>query len=239
MEENENHLGKIPELAKLTTYSIFIAILFGVIQVHLYYHIFLHIPIFNYIETSEVILLSGSTGVSLMIYFLGVNLPVYFIQQNSLNRFQKISTVLISYTLAGLYFWLAFRNDAIIREFTLLPIRNWWIIGFLLIFLLAFNTQLESTKRFMSKHKIYQPILLAVWMGLFTGYSNFSSLTNSNQNTKLSLKLKSGSVIKTSDNLIYAGRIQNYWFFYNRKTAYTRVFKNDDVDIADFDSKHK
>lgn len=237
-EHNQNHLTNIPELAKLVTYAVFIAILFGVIQVHLYYHVFLHIPIFQYIETSEVILLSGSTGVSLIIYYLGISLPVYLNNQNELNTFQKISTVLISYTLAGLYFWLAYRNDAIIREFTILPMKHWWVIGFLVIFLIAFNTQLDTTKRFVNRHRIYQPILLAVWMGLFTGYSHYSALTNSKHNVKLIIKLKSGSTINTNKNIIFAGRIQNFWFIYNRESKYTRIINNEDVDVVDINSNN-
>jgi len=237
--ENEDHFANIPELAKLLTYSVFIAILFGVIHVHLYYYVLLHIPIFEYIETSEIILLSGSTGVSLVIYYIGINLPSYFINQTDLNKFQKATTVILSMTISGLYFWFAYRNDPIIREMVMLPLRYWWLLIFLIVFLMAFNHEIESTKKFMSKHRIYQPILLAIWWGLFIGYAHYNTLLTGKNNLKFTIKLKSGKQIKTTKHIVYAGRIQNFWFIYNRETKTTRIIKNDEVDVVDIDSKNE
>ena len=236
IDDKQGHFSQVPELARLVTYSLFITILFGVIQVHFYYQLLLHVPIFHYTDTSEILLLSGSTGVSLMIYYIGINLPNYFLQQVMLNTFQKIVVVIIPYAIAGGYYWLAYRNDPIIKEITTLPLRYWWCLGFLVVFLIAFNDDSESTKRFMREHKIYQPMLLALWMGLFSGFAHYTALTTGTNTLKFTMKLKSGSIIKTNRNLIYAGRTNNYWFIYNRENQVTRVIRDDDVAMVDIDS---
>ncbi len=233
---NEITFNKIPEIAKLGAYIIFLSVLLGLIEAEFYYQLLLHIPIFQYMDASEVVLFSPGTGITLLIYYLGIFLLGYFAKEHTLNWFTKSVTLAITISLTIVFFKIAYNNDQVIKEMTRLPLNHWWYIIAIVILVVAYGEFLPGVKDFTIKHSQFKPILIAFWYGLVVAYLNYYVLTESQTILKVNVKLKSGVKFSTSKNLIFAGKTKNYWFFYNRKSKFTRILKEEEISTADFDS---
>jgi len=233
--DNDN-LSKIPEIAKLISYVLFLSILLGVVEAEIYFQLFLHIPIFQYMDATEVVLFSPGTGVTLLVYYLGIVVAGYFLKEPNLYWFTKLVAILATLVVWGLFFKIAYNNDPVIHEMIVLPLHYWWYLILVVFFTFAFGEYFPGTKQFIDKHKQFRPILLTFWYGLVVGYLNYYVLIENHRNVNVIVKLKSGIQVSTNNKLIYAGRTKNYWFFYDRQSKFTRVIKDEDVRIADFNS---
>lgn len=226
----------LSNIAALISFSLLIAIIFALVRLHFYYQVLLHVPIFQYIDASELVLMTPATGI-IWFFYLGSNALAGFLRKsNEFSHLQKWIFQLIILSFGLLYLYISYMNDPIIREVIKWPWHyKYWYIFFtaLILFIIAFNHKDNEGPAFFRRNKFILPLFLTIWYALFEGWANYEVLTTSKKLNNIIVKTKSG-VIKTDSNTINAGRTKGYWFFYNRKTQITRVIKVDDIEIVDF-----
>lgn len=236
--ENDKYVN-LSNIASLVSFSLFISVIFSLLRYHFYFQVLLHIPIFQLIDASELVLMTAGTGIT-WIFYLGANSLAAFIRKrDDFTLFQKWVFQLIILSIGLLYLWINYFNDPIIREFIKLPWHyKYWYIFFptLILFIVAYTYPDSDGPIFFKKNRLILPLLLTLWYALFEGWANYEVITKSKNTNNMTVQTKSFGLIKTDSIIVNAGRTKNYWFYYNRNTHVTRVIKTDDIDFVDFDA---
>jgi hypothetical protein len=232
----------LSNIASLISFSLFIAVIFSLLRYHFYFQVLLHVPIFQFIDASELVLMTAGTGIT-WIFYLGANSLANFIRkEDDFTGFQKWVFQLIILSIGLLYLWINYFNDPIIREFIKWPWHyKYWHIYFttLILFVIAYSYKGSKGQIFFEKNKLIIPLLLTLWYALFEGWANYEVVTKSEHTNNITVQTKSMGVIKTDSIIVNAGRTKSYWFFYNRNTHITRAIKTEDIEFVDFDADNK
>ena len=172
----------LSNITKLVSFSLFIAVIFTLIRYHFYYQVLLHIPIFQFVDTSELLLMAPTSAVT-WIFYLGTFALTDFIKKNDdFTSFQKIIFPIIIYFVGISYIWINYLNDPIIRECIKLPWHyKYWFIWFPLLILCVVAYQFPNTKQphFFKRNKFIIPLVLTIWYALFEGWANYEVVTTS------------------------------------------------------------
>lgn len=243
MDSNINDKDKyvnLSNIGSIVTFLLLIAVTFALVRYHFYFQVFLHIPIFQFIDASELALITAGTGIKLLFYLGALFLPTFLLGEKDFNNFQKISFTLIIYALGGLYVWINYLGDPVFREFFRSPFRYPYLGVFLpvvILFIVAYFYPNFSMPVFLRKNRLILPIIFALWYAFFESWAAYQVVLKSKHTQNIILQTKSFGIIKTDSIIVDAGRTKNYWFFYNRNTGLTRVIKTEDIEFVDFDMK--
>lgn len=231
-------------IGHLVTAAVGLITAFSIFRNYIYYVLLLHVPIFQYLAISDVVLMSTST-IWLTIYISFI-LGAFSILDRWAHLFadfswKKVNWGAVSAFLLGLAFIITVMhlvsgndpsadqlvNYLIYYPYTLIP----FVI--FIIFAVVFS---EKIKPFYSKYKISRLVLMMAWFSIFDPIANYAVLNSSKaKHIKITFKEKNAkrfTVIK--DSLIFAGRTNNYWFIYDKADSSIRVLKNDDLDSVKY-----
>ncbi|MFI5138276.1 MAG: hypothetical protein ACHQIM_10660 [Sphingobacteriales bacterium] len=226
----------IAKITEYTTYLLVVGLTYSIAKMYFYYVLLLHVPIFQYVDTTELVL-SFPTAIFLILYVGPIYTANYILKSEKFNKEERILFVLILYTFVIFLFVVAKNNDPVVQQFWMLPIK-YWKYG-VIPFLFYLYVMVKGAKRedsFFKKNVFIGILVFALWYGIFESFANYAVLTDKVKHTHFTIKLKSGEKIEANGKLIYAGRTKGYWFLYNRETRFVRALKNDDISIIDFDS---
>src|SRR5581483_9041618 len=165
-------IQSIPEIAKLATYILFLSILLSVVEAEIYFQLLLRVPIFQYMEPTEVVLFSPGTGITLLVYYFGVRLASYFLINTNLHWLPKTTAILSTLAISIIFFTIAFKNDQVIYQMIKLPLHYWWYLVLVILFVGSFHESFPGVKQFIVAHKQFRPILITFWYGLIVGCLN-------------------------------------------------------------------
>jgi hypothetical protein len=225
------------KITEITAFALFVAILFALVRLHFYYVLLLHIPIFQYLDVSEIVLMTPTTGITWFVYLACINIVPKLQKNEEFTLLQKIIFSLILYALATTYVWMSYRNDSIMREVLLMPFhkgRWWWYFSLVILVVIPFLYPDKEGPKFFKKHIYILPLIITIWYGIYESWANYELVKEANVTAVIRIKTKTHGIINLGQNLVNAGRTKDYWFIYNRKTKFTRVIKVDDIDTVDF-----
>jgi len=241
-QSSDRQLYKIDfsNIPHVLTFGLFLAILFEVIKADLYYEMLLHISIFQYMDVSEIALLSAETGVVWVLYLGPFFILIFLWNHNKPPKFIKaiIYSLLLAFQL--LIMLTAYKNNPLFAAKIDNPFGTYWaIIGWLIFIpttmLGSYFFNLIITRKLDNKIAVLIiSLVLVVGIATFECFMNYSLVTGNYKLNDVKIKFNSGVVLETNNITVSIGRTKNYWFFYNRKTKIVRVIKNDSVNIVDF-----
>jgi hypothetical protein len=131
---------------------------------------------------------------------------------------------------------IGFKNSPIIRTGITLVLTHWYLIAPLILYV-AVRVYAKSKGNDIFKNNILIGILiLSVWYGIFDAWASYDTIVEDHKQSHVILRMKDKSIRNTNKTDIFLGRTKEYWFFYNPKSKYTRVIKNDEIETVDFDS---
>jgi hypothetical protein len=241
LTEKDKYIN-LSNIASLASYSLLMGVTFALLHYHFYFQVLLHVPIFQFIDASELLLITAQAGIP-WIFFIGAISLVNFLKRNNdFTVLQKWVFQLLILSLSILYLGINFLNDPIIREVIEWPshYKYWYIYTFVLIvFVIAYVYPNPTGPIFFQKNKFILPLIITIWYALYGGWINYEVVTKSDHTNNIVIQTKSFGTIKTDSVIINAGRTKNYWFYYNRKTHVTRVIKIEDIEFTDFDADDK
>jgi hypothetical protein len=203
--------------AQLVSFAIALGVIFSLIRNYIYYILLLHVPIFQYVDLSDIILIAPS-GVFWALYFSAIETANFISKSPKFDRSEKIFYGILLYVFAGVLTWIGFYNEPIVEQGLKFIFRNWWFLIPLILYVAVRLKSVNSENDFFKKNKYTGACILVMWYAIFDSYSNYSVLVNPSRHIHLILKMKSGQKVRVDQNIIYAGRTANYWFLYNRKT---------------------
>lgn len=88
-ERKDNRILNLSNVAQLTTFAIAITVTFSLVRLYMYYLILLHVPIFQYIDVVDIVLLAP-TGIYWALYVGSVEASNYVVQSNNFHKIEKI-----------------------------------------------------------------------------------------------------------------------------------------------------
>jgi len=236
--EDSKAIINIAEISKYTTFILIIGFTYSISRTYFYYVLSLHVPVFQYLDVSDILLNFPSQ------FFFLIQASLLLFAYKIVSSTLFIKPIAIFYCFIVLLFMLVISmivgiNDEIIAKIIRVLFHNWILDIFLVFILFVFWKGREALFPILRKYSFFIILAFTVGCSIIDSTANYYILVEKRQNLSLVLKLKDGSITFTTPTIEYAGRTKNYWFFYNQKTGYVRVIKNDDVSLADFDTKMK
>lgn len=204
---------------------------------HFYFQIFLHIPIFQFIDTSELVLITATAGIKWIFYLGVIFLPILIFNEEKITALSKILFIGIILTLGVFYVRTNYLSDPSVRELWRLANSSEYLSMFLpliIAFIVAFFYQKHKRPNFFKKYIFLAPIILTFWYGFFESWASFKMVKKSKHIENEVLHMKTGEILKTDSVIVNAGRTKDYWFFYNRNVQTTTVIKTDNIDFIEF-----
>ena len=142
-------------IGSVTSFLLLVAVSFAVVRYHFYFQIFLHIPIFQFIDASELVLITATAGVK-WIFYLGAGfLPIFILREKGFTVLQKILFIIIVLTLGIYYVRTNYLSDPSVRESWRLATSCEYLIMFLpllALFIFAFFYQNHKGPQFFRKN---------------------------------------------------------------------------------------
>jgi len=232
-------LFKIGSVAEATTFVLVIGFIYGILRSYLYYNILLHVPIFQYLDVTEI-LLSFPTVFYLTMYALPMFIAVYITRSNTIPNREKLFYAVALIAFALIIIRITGNNDPIIAAYYTLPHKyKYFYYPPLLWFVYVVFMGARKNDSFFKNNFLIGIIMFSVWYGGFESFANYQILLGEGTHLNYRLKFKDGKLLHTDKKTLYAGRTKNYWFFYDKQTKYVRAIKNDDVVTVDFDTELK
>src|ERR1700743_572672 len=129
MEEVNNSVNSrsvfdISKITEYTAYVIVVGLTYSMAKMYFYYVLLLHIPIFQYVDTTELIL-SFPTVIFLILYAGPLFIANYIGQSGNFNKEEKIFFIIVLYAFVVFLVIVANNNDPVVEQFWLLPIKYW------------------------------------------------------------------------------------------------------------------
>lgn len=243
MEESdikENEIISVTTITQLISLALFISVLFALVYIQIYYYFLLHVPIFQYLEFSEIPLVAPGIAITWFFYIGALALDKYIRNTVYFTTFQKYGFRVLIAALIFFYMWVGWHNDPNIKEMIKLPwTYKWWFIPGIGLFVTAYNHKNDNGPVLLQKNKLIIIIALTIWYAGFNAFCSYQIITTEVFTNNVAFKTKSGEKIITNNNLIDAGRTKGFWFLYNRKKRSVRVIKADEIEIADFNIENK
>ena len=240
MEQNTEVEGKsfrlsLSNAAQLASMAVALGIAFSVIRNYFYYVLLLHVPVFQYISLTDIVLIAPS-GIFWAIYFSSMDAASWLGQSTQFDALEKFFYALLLYTFAGILFYVGFYNEPIVEQSIKVIWRHPWYLLFIVAYVLV---RMRSKKRgndFFGKNRYAAARFLCIWYAAFDSYASYSVLVNESRHVHLMMKMKNEKKLDVKGDLVYAGRTSTYWFIYNKKTKLVRAIKDDGVEMVDFDT---
>jgi hypothetical protein len=231
-------------IGHLVTAAVGLITAFSIFRNYIYYVLLLHVPIFQYLAISDVVLMSTST-IWLTVY-ISLMLGMFSIIDHWTQLFadfswKKVNWGAVSAFLLALIFTittmhLVSKNDPSADQLVnYLIYYPYTLVPFVIFIILAVIFS-EKIKPFYSKYKISRLVLMMAWFSIFDPIANYAVLNSPKaKHVKITFKEKSAkSLTVIKDSLIFAGRTNNYWFIYDKADSSIRVLKNDDLDSVKY-----
>ena len=222
--------------AELASFALALGITFSIIRNYLYYVLYLHVPIFQYLSLSDVVLIAPS-GIFWAIYYPSIDAANMVAKSLQFTLWQKLFFGLALYVFAGWLTWLGFHNEPIVEQALKIVFRHPWYIALIILYVCIMMHAQKSNNDFFNKNRYTAALILCIWYAAFDSHASYSVLTNSSRHIHIVMKMRNNSKIDIDNNVIYAGRTNDYWFLYDSKTKFVRVLKNEDIEVADFDTQ--
>lgn len=227
-------------IPKLTGYIALISLIYGIIKLQFYYGVLFKIPIFQYLDISEIILISPLSLISsLLHYFTIIVGTLYFLgtfgSRKIWKKSRKIYLIIILAIFGTTHYVVS--NGILTIQF---PLYKWYEALFVTLGHLApmfafvisgfFIDYFEVVK----KYSLIMPFVFIVWLAFSESYATYYLLTNTERAINAKLKLKDGKTLKSNKDFKYIGRTNKYWFFLLTKTGNVRAIKDEDVEVSEF-----
>lgn len=236
----KNKYVNLSNAGSIASFCLLIAVIFAVLRFHFYYQILLHVPIFQFIDASELVLITAGYGIKWLIYLGFGYLPVFINSESGFTNFQRAAFNMIIAVLSLFYLWIIFHNDPLLRQSISWPLYfEYWhliIYGLFVLYLFAFLHPSLKGPVFFQQNKYLLPIILTIYYASFEGLISYQALMISKHNNTVIVKTKNFGIIKTDSIIVDAGRTKNYWFFYDRSKHLTTCIKTDDIETMQFDA---
>ena len=137
MEVSENQdktfTLSLSNAAQLASLAVALGITFSVVRNYLYYVLYLHIPIFQYVSLSDIVLVAPS-GIFWAIYFSSMDAVNSLSESTQFTAMEKLFYALLLYTFAGFLTWLGFHNEPIVEQSIKVIIRHPWYLIFIVAY---------------------------------------------------------------------------------------------------------
>ncbi len=236
-DSNSKYNLELKDTAELTAAAIALAIIFSLTRNYLYYVVFLHVPIFQYCDVGEIILLAP-TVIWWVLYFSSMKVAQELQESSNLENWERLTYPWLFYVFCILLVVLAYKNEPIISVILSITffIKHWWFIPLLVAYILVMMKAKNRGKNYFRKNPLLAILLAAVWYAIFDSWASYDLLKKNQGHSHQVILTKDGKKIKLNNDLVYAGRTSNYWFIYNPKTNFTRAIKADEFQLVDFDS---
>jgi|GEM_PF-2278288 len=222
--------------AELASFALALGLTFSIIRNYLYYVLYLHVPVFQYLSLSDVVLIAPS-GIFWAIYYSSIDAANVVTKSLQFTLWQKLFFGLALYVFAGWLIWIGFHNEPIVEQSLKIVFRYPWYIALIVLYVSIMIHAQKSNSNFFSKNRYTAAFILCIWYAAFDSYASYSVLTNPSRHIHLVMKTKNNNKVDINQNVIYAGRTNDYWFLYDSKTKFVRVLKNEDVEVVDFDTQ--
>ncbi|MDB5111689.1 MAG: hypothetical protein JWR67_2803 [Mucilaginibacter sp.] len=233
--QSKNFTLSLSNAAQLASLALALGIAFSIIRNYLYYVLFLHVPIFQYLSLSDIVLIAPS-GIFWAIYFSSMDAVNNLSKSSQFSVLEKFFYAILLCAFAGFLTWLGFHNEPIVEQSLKTVIRH---PGYIIVIIIYVSIRIYAKKNdtdFFVKNRYASAFILCIWYATFDCYASYSVLTNPSRHLHFIMQTKSGKHIDVDKNVIYAGRTNDYWFLYNAKTKYVRAIRNSDIELVDFDS---
>ena len=115
---------------------------FVLVRFHFYYQVLLHVPIFQLVDTSEVILMAPASAIIWMFYVGAMETSKFIKGNEDFTKFQKWTFQLIVMVAGLSYLGINYLNDPLVRQFIKWPWHyRYWYIWFpiLILFVIAYE----------------------------------------------------------------------------------------------------
>lgn len=227
---------KISEVGSYVTFVLMAGLTYSIARMYFYYVLLLHIPIFQYVDTTEIIL-SFPTAIFLILYVAPIFVADNVVNKMAIEGKQKALYAILLYGFVIFLIIIAKNNDPIVPQFWRLPLRYWyWGIGIFIAYVVIMVKAKLSLTSFFTGNLAIAILIIALWYGIFESFANYAVLTQPVSRIHFVMKTKNNELIKTDSITVFAGRTKSYWFLYNRKTMFVRAIKNDDIALIDYDT---
>ena len=241
IQDNNKHLN-LSNIGSIISFLLLIAVCFAIVRYHFYFQVFLHIPIFQFIDASELVLITATAGIKWIFYLGAVFLPIFILKEKGFTNLQKLFFSIIVLTLGVFYVRTNYLNDPVFRE-SLRLAKSWeylrMFLPLLILFIIAYYYKTINGPEFFKKNKFIIPLIFTFWYGFFESWVNYKMVKKSNYIENVVLHIKTGEIIKTDSVIVNAGRTKEYWFFYNRNLKTTRIIKTENIDFIQFNGSVK
>jgi len=229
--EDFDFLENVP---KITAYLLLLAIFFGILKLYVFFEVFLGVPIFQFIDASEIVLYAPSQIIgSLLLYCLLVSI-IYSRRQKLFN--QKLynwflvlfGIIAVGFGLLELYSSFNFyppNFSSHVNEGRSIPVTI-----FIGVAVVLMNRNIAIPKPMM----LIFPFILIFWISVSES-SLIARFLKSKENVKIiKIRLTNGTYYKTGGDIKYLGRTAKYWYLYDHKRDIVRIIKDENVSLSEF-----
>jgi hypothetical protein len=136
--------------AQLVSFAIALGVIFSLIRNYIYYILLLHVPIFQYVDLSDIILIAPS-GVFWALYFSAIETANFISKSPKFDRSEKIFYGILLYVFAGVLTWIGFYNEPIVEQGLKFIFRNWWFLIPLILYVAVRLKSVNSENDFFKK----------------------------------------------------------------------------------------
>jgi len=226
-----NLLAFVPQFS---AFILSLTVVYAIVWLHTFYELGFHIPIFQFIDVSEIFFFAPGALFANLFILLGLTVISYILKNKSVTKSLKIAIILFVCLLMAISMFIEIENDPRITSRFYEP-SYFSLQGILILYFLL--SRIESFNSLAKKIKYVLPFLLMIGLALIDSYRQYMYYDKSKVSLAVKLKLKDNSVINRQSQLFFIGRTKNYWFFYNPKLKITRAVKDEDVKTSEFFSK--
>jgi hypothetical protein len=218
-------------IPQFSAFILSLTVVYAMVWLHAFYELGFHIPIFQFIDISEIFFFAPGAVLANLFILLGFTVIAYIIKNKSLTKSLKVAVIVIVFLSMITSMFIEIGNDPrITSEFYEPSYFSLW--GILILYM--FLSRIESFNSLVKKIKYVLPFLLIIGLALIDAYRQYIYYDKSKVNLTVKLKLKDNSTINKKSQLFFIGRTKNYWFFYNPKLKITRTIKDEDVKTSEF-----
>jgi hypothetical protein len=225
----------LKNIAELASSLIIAIIAFTAVKLTVYYGLFLHIPIFQYLEAGDLVIMAP-TAIVWILYYVAINSAFFISERKLFSVPVRMFYSIFLYSLAITVYVLGIRNEPLFSNALWTPFKHWWFWLYFILYVAGRMHAKSKGEDFMSKFPLVGILLLTLYTAMFDSWMSYESMVHPITREEMSIKLTDGERFKTTEKLLFAGRTKDYWFFYNRTNGYTRALKNEDVELTDFNS---
>ncbi|WDZ99233.1 hypothetical protein [Mucilaginibacter sp. SJ] len=229
---------ELKDIADLTAAVIALAIIFSLTRNYIYYVLFLHVPIFQYCEAGEIIMLEP-TVIWWILNYGTMRVASEIQESQTLKQWERLTFPWLFYLFYGILIYWGYKNVptlSIIMSYNFF-LKHWWLIIGVIVYVLVGLRAKNEGNDYFKMNPLLAILAISIWFGVFDSWASYELLQKTDGHLHQVILTKENRKITLDNRLIYAGRTANYLFVYDAKTKFTRVFKTDDFRTIDYDSE--